>query len=339
MSSTPLASPTATKPSSTVLDGTPWGTDQHDSGQFPITTTVCDFTTCFMATIGLSKSPRNSFPSSPTPSTSSTTSTSSPPMASLPSPNPLYTPSDLSYSSPDVISDGSEEDDVSPAAIPSAVAVVAFIVVVVLLIICIRRRRRKKREQKIALRLKSEADSRISLPATPLSLSGGSDTHFGQRYYSQSSLTPSRLQSPLTPYSQVSVAPVELSQIHSTQTTHSLAGSGDGQLTVPVAAVSRPRPPPPPPPLRSQTPLPPPPHQSQAPLSLPPHMTLRERADTFSDIPHDDLPPYVDPIEEAMTASTESEASAAPAPSRQPQPPPYHVVRIPAPAGARHQGL
>ncbi|KAJ1719480.1 hypothetical protein LPJ53_005768 [Coemansia erecta] len=59
--------------------------------------------------------------------------------------------------------------------------------------------------------------------------------------------------------------------------------------------------------LRRDVPAPPlPPRAHEYPPALPP----RERSHTFSDIPADDLPPYVDPIEEAMAAVAAAEDGA-----------------------------
>ncbi|KAJ1793869.1 hypothetical protein LPJ59_004662 [Coemansia sp. RSA 2399] len=64
----------------------------------------------------------------------------------------------------------------------------------------------------------------------------------------------------------------------------------------------------------------------------------RQRAATFSEIPGDELPPYVDPIEEAMssaansaadndTTSSSSRRHPSPADPR-PNPPPYHTIDL-----------
>ncbi|KAJ2850081.1 hypothetical protein IWW36_002186 [Coemansia brasiliensis] len=75
--------------------------------------------------------------------------------------------------------------------------------------------------------------------------------------------------------------------------------------------------------------------ENEAPLPEQPppvHTTERIRANTFSDVPSDDLPPYVDPIEEAM-----AEAGSRPASlheNRHSQrimqsPPPYDTITLP----------
>ncbi|KAJ2701585.1 hypothetical protein FB645_004604 [Coemansia sp. IMI 203386] len=93
--------------------------------------------------------------------------------------------------------------------------------------------------------------------------------------------------------------------------------------------------------LGRQVPAPPlPPRAHESPPALP----LRDRSNTFSDIPADDLPPYVDPIEEAMAAAESSDGASSVAglapiaasafassqdhgrPQRQQDPPPYHAI-------------
>ncbi|KAJ2890070.1 hypothetical protein GGI21_006317 [Coemansia aciculifera] len=208
----------------------------------------------------------------------------------------------------------------------AAASVVAFLVIVALVYRCIRKRRKNKgREAGGSLQLHSEisvasVDGVSSLPATPLSMSmsgtgSAGGVHLARSYSSHSSM--SLTQSRLT-----SLTPVEMSQVRYAD-GHSITSSGpdDGR---PLAAVTRRRPPPPPPPLPQQLPLRP----------APPHLLARGRADTYSEIPLDELPPYVDPIEEAMSAHNEAEAEASTEPtpsSQQPGPPPYHVVDISAP--------
>ncbi|KAJ2744265.1 hypothetical protein GGI20_003096 [Coemansia sp. BCRC 34301] len=208
------------------------------------------------------------------------------------------------------------------SVVSSAVSVVVFLAVAALIYRCIRKRRKARGPGEGALHLNSEASSGgSSLPATPLSLSGAGGVYLGRSFSSQSSvsLVQSRLTTPSsTPHSLANVPLVEMSQVRFAD-HHSFSSTGfdDGRPAAPMAAVTRPRPPPPPPP------------------PLPPRVFPRERADTFSDIPQDDLPPYVDPIEEAMSAGSEADASAAPAPSQQPCPPPYHVVDMSVPATPR----
>ncbi|KAJ2064880.1 hypothetical protein GGI17_000687 [Coemansia sp. S146] len=312
--------------------------DQYDRGQVSIVATLCDHTTCATTTRSRSKWSRTR---TSTPTSSSSSPNMSPATSTPQLPSPLYNPTDQLFGQMQASSSSStsthdydsvDNSSSTSRAIPSAIAVVVFLVIATLVYKCVRKRRKKKRLQKGALRLNSEASGGSSLPATPSSLSGAGGIYLGQSHSSQSSvsLAQSRLQSPMTPHSLVNGTPVEMRQMHSTLTQHSMSslGTDDSQLTVPMAAaVTRHRPPPPPPPLPASQPRVPPP--------LPPRMLPRERADTFSDIPHDDLPPYVDPIEEAMSASSEAEASTTPAPSHQPCPPPYHIVEIPEPAEAR----
>ncbi|KAJ2725623.1 hypothetical protein GGI07_001123 [Coemansia sp. Benny D115] len=77
-------------------------------------------------------------------------------------------------------------------------------------------------------------------------------------------------------------------------------------------------------------------HVPERPPALPPRTPMlppRDRSGTFSDIPADDLPPYVDPIEEAMAASSNDNAPqhsdtthASQQQQQQPNPPPYHTI-------------
>ncbi|KAJ2116250.1 hypothetical protein IW146_001669 [Coemansia sp. RSA 922] len=313
---------------------------QYDRGQVSIVATLCDHTTCATTTRSRSKWSKTRTSEHTTTSISLSSGLSMQPgTPTLHLPSPPYTPTDQplgqiqasSFSSSDTNDYDSVDDSSSTKqAIPSAIAVVVFLVIAAIVYRCVRKRRKKKRLQEGALRLNSEANGDSSLPATPSLLSGAGGIYLGQSYSSQSSvsLAQSRLQSPMTPHSLVNGAPVEMTQVRSTLTQNSMASSGteDSQLTVPmVAAMPRHRPPPPPPP----------PAQPRVPPPLPPRIFPRERADTFSDIPHDDLPPYVDPIEEAMSANAEAEASTTPAPSHQPCPPPYHIVEIPEPVGTR----
>ncbi|KAJ2457840.1 hypothetical protein GGF42_002434 [Coemansia sp. RSA 2424] len=288
-----------------------------------------------------------SLAASPTPSpTVAFTGSSRGLSSSTPPPlSPLYRPSEQisrpegwgssspnSGSTGDISGDSSGGDSKMKTVVSSSVSVVVFLVVVALIYRCIRKRRRARDPGEGALQLNSEASGGSSLPATPMSLSGTGGVFLDLSFGSQSSvsLAQSRLTSPSSaPYSQTSGPPVEMAQVRfhgSTTARHPAASAGpdDGRPSAPMPAATRPRPPPPPPRLRAAPPL-------------PPRVLPRERADTFSDIPHDDLPPYVDPIEEAMSATrSESEASAAPAPaSQQPCPPPYHVVDISAPATPR----
>ncbi|PIA14758.1 hypothetical protein COEREDRAFT_10025 [Coemansia reversa NRRL 1564] len=100
------------------------------------------------------------------------------------------------------------------------------------------------------------------------------------------------------------------------------------------------------PPMRSNT------HRRRSPPPPPPPpppsaMLQRHRGNTFSDIPPDDLPPYIDPIEEAMaaTSGTSSPASAT-VPSHEHEeslhddhrqsPPPYHTLSVPSRAHIRN---
>ncbi|KAJ1816447.1 hypothetical protein LPJ75_002019 [Coemansia sp. RSA 2598] len=159
------------------------------------------------------------------------------------------------------------------------------------------------------------------------------------------------------------------------------SGPGRGPGSAGRHLMAGPTPPPPPPPLprraqsdhisqrqyqhqhQLQNDPPPLPHrnisyQSLAPPlpprahELPPSLPPRDRSNTFSDIPADDLPPYVDPIEEAMAAANSGDgdgngdgtgpaADLAPASAsatasasaslqqshgRQQDPPPYHAI-------------
>ncbi|KAJ1996034.1 hypothetical protein GGI25_000573 [Coemansia spiralis] len=69
--------------------------------------------------------------------------------------------------------------------------------------------------------------------------------------------------------------------------------------------------------------------------------SARQRTNTFSDIPADDLPPYVDPIEEALSSAngmdTETTQSPHPTPTEsQSNPPPYHAIATPSRAETTH---
>ncbi|KAJ2864206.1 hypothetical protein GGH94_003070 [Coemansia aciculifera] len=315
--------------------------DQYDRGQVSIVATLCDHTTCATTTRSRSKWSRTRRSTH----TTSSSSSSSQPISTPQLLSPLYNPTDQLFGQMQASSSSStsthdydniDDSGSTSRAIPSAIAVVVFLVIVALVYKCVRKRRKKKRLQEGALRLNSEVSGGSSLPATPSSLSGAGGIYLGQSHSSQSSvsLAQSRLQSPMTPHSLVNGTPAEMRQIRSTLTQHSMSslGTDDSQLTVPMAAaVTRHRPPPPPPPPPPPLPASPP----RVPPPLPPRMFPRERADTFSDIPHDDLPPYVDPIEEAMSANSEAEASTTPAPSHQPCPPPYHIVEMPEPPETR----
>ncbi|KAJ2818742.1 hypothetical protein FBU31_005768, partial [Coemansia sp. 'formosensis'] len=280
--------------------------DQFDRNQVSIVATLCDHTTCSTSIHSRSMRPKSHTSGTFTDTSSSSSSiSSSRPTPTTPAPNPLYYPTDQLFDQPQgnaTSADASHAKDGSSStrAIPPVVAAVAFFVIAVLTWLCIRRRRKRKRNQEGALRLNG-GDS--SLPATPSSLSDTGGIYLNQSYSSQSSvsLAQSHLQSPMTPSSMSNNAPVEMTQVRRTPTQQSVASSGtdvSSQLTVPMAAAApHHRPPPPPPSSRHRVPPP-----------LPPRTFQRERADTFSDIPHDDLPPYIDPIEEAMSANSEAEA-------------------------------
>ncbi|KAJ2715453.1 hypothetical protein H4R19_001196 [Coemansia spiralis] len=113
----------------------------------------------------------------------------------------------------------------------------------------------------------------------------------------------------------------------------------------------------PPPPLHRRTAGPRPPEMAQLPAPAPgsPHSLVvasmlardappplprrpRPRATTLGDAPHDDLPPYVDPIEEALAGDTPlspDSDDAALQPDIQ-SPPPYYTIATPDRAVFRH---
>ncbi|KAJ2451288.1 hypothetical protein EV183_003697 [Coemansia sp. RSA 2336] len=75
--------------------------------------------------------------------------------------------------------------------------------------------------------------------------------------------------------------------------------------------------------------------EAEAPLPeqpQPAHTTERIRTNTFSDVPSDDLPPYVDPIEEAMAETGSRPASLHDhrhSQTTMQSPPPYDTITLP----------
>ncbi|KAJ2467576.1 hypothetical protein GGI02_003990 [Coemansia sp. RSA 2322] len=227
------------------------------------------------------------------------------------SPYPLYNPamavSDVIpiISAPGGSTGGSGSGGSSrsmPSVVSSVVGAIVIIMVVVLVIWCVRKRRKKRRQRQESAQL---GDG--SMPPTPASLARGGMIYLDRSYSSQSSLS-AHTQLPATPRSLLAeTSEIPRAHFADSSTTHRQFPSNDVARTQPAVRVVPPVPPPP---------------------RLPP----RGRADTFGDNPPDELPPYVDPIEEAMTAAASSAAesmAAADLPSaHQPGPPPYHTVDV-----------
>ncbi|KAJ2808003.1 hypothetical protein H4R20_001049 [Coemansia guatemalensis] len=252
---------------------------------------------------------------------------------------PLYRPDSDSEGSPsdnkaadmDESQDNEDHDHISTLPIAIAVPLAVLIIAVVVFVFW---RKRRKSNQRNRQRGSSygQLESGGSTP-TALVAADSSQRHSVTRH---SSFGNQRRSNQTYRNSGLSLRPSdvyesgEMVQVHSPQPTlHSPPPLPPADTRLPpVRSNTR----------RRRTPPPPP---------LPPAMSQRQRGNTFSDIPPDDLPPYIDPIEEAMAAGsgTSSTVDATLSPHEHDEsshddnlqsPPPYHTLSVPSRAHVRN---